>query len=783
MPRSLIVPGVSISTDFDVAPPLPARSGILGAVGVVDGAGSRDVQSVTTRQEVLALFGPATLYSFPEVFRALANGVSEVVLSPVAPTSGQPATCLLVGDAGDPVVELRARAVGPWGNRLSVRVTRRLGPDGTVRNLRMQVLLDGAVLETHDGLVLRDGDDQDLFTAINRDSRSLTALDPVYEADLPARDSDRVAFVDSPATAAAGALRKGGAALVNVAAKSAGQAGNLISLQVTDGHALSVFNDGATPALPALRVIARNPGPTGKTLQVEIVANVPAAGVDVRVTGFGGVRSYTALTGINRVIDALNGDPDVRAERPANGSNALPAPIARGPLAESRNVTVRVESVRTKVYADLSSADAIAAALNSDGALTATVVGTPAAGDLPDVAGGSPSANDFYLNGGRDAGPARDYKGQNNPDAVILDLVPAPNSDAARTRFQVVAGSRPNTVRILAGVADPSTGFLQQEAFDNLTMDPDSDHFLVDVLASSSALLRAVEHIQRSHATHFPVESTAPTPLAGGAAPLVDAYQTAIDALADEEDVDLLLAGIQDWADPTLDGVAVQRALLGHARTQSDNARPRIALGSIRPSENPNVKAILDHAAQVADRRFVLCAPSGTEGAVAGLLGHLDYFQSPTFKTVADPGVQLIAYSDADLDHLVGPDGNLCVVRSRRGRGTIVLKGIATDGFQISVLRVADHCVREVKAICDRFIGELNNADSRNALKQMILADFTQLERDGAIVPSVDGKSPAFVVDVYASQNDAAGGIVRVDIAVRPVRAIDYVYATIHVKN
>ena len=42
---------------------------------------------------------------------------------------------------------------------------------------------------------------------------------------------------------------------------------------------------------------------------------------------------------------------------------------------------------------------------------------------------------------------------------------------------------------------------------------------------------------------------------------------------------------------------------------------------------------------------------------------------------------------------------------------------------------------------------------------------------------------PAFVVDVYSTQTDFAQGIVRIDIAVRPVRAIDYIYATIRVKN
>ena len=56
------------------------------------------------------------------------------------------------------------------------------------------------------------------------------------------------------------------------------------------------------------------------------------------------------------------------------------------------------------------------------------------------------------------------------------------------------------------------------------------------------------------------------------------------------------------------------------------------------------------------------------------------------------------------------------------------------------------------------------------------------MQREGAIVPSTDGKDPAFKVDVYSSQEDFAKGIVRVDMAVRPVRAIDYIYATVLVQ-
>ena len=80
------------------------------------------------------------------------------------------------------------------------------------------------------------------------------------------------------------------------------------------------------------------------------------------------------------------------------------------------------------------------------------------------------------------------------------------------------------------------------------------------------------------------------------------------------------------------------------------------------------------------------------------------------------------------------------------------------------------------------FIGQLNSEEARIALKQQLFATFTRMERDGALVPSTDGKDPAFLVDVFSTQQDFAQGIVRINIAVRPVRAIDYIYATIRVK-
>src|SRR5690606_38130149 len=127
---------------------------------------------------------------------------------------------------------------------------------------------------------------------------------------------------------------------------------------------------------------------------------------------------------------------------------------------------------------------------------------------------------------------------------------------------------------------------------------------------------------------------------------------------------------------------------------------------------------------------------------------------SPTFENVPLFGVDPARYRESELNRLLGSAINLCVVQARQGRGVVVLKGIDTTGDQISVTRVADQCIRETKAIPENFIGELNTADARAALRQQIVATFTRMERENALVPSTDGTDPAFTVEVYSTQLD-----------------------------
>jgi len=272
--------------------------------------------------------------------------------------------------------------------------------------------------------------------------------------------------------------------------------------------------------------------------------------------------------------------------------------------------------------------------------------------------------------------------------------------------------------------------------------------------------------------------------LGGGKDASAEDYNDALSQLDDEPDVDLVLAAVQDFTNVAT-VAEIYGHVINHCNRLSGDAKGRLGLGQIGPSwvtaktdDVAEVKAVEAVSSLVSDR-FVMVAPHGAVGAVTGMIGNLDYFISPTFKTIGGTGA-LQRLKTTDQTTLLG--ANIAPVSTERGRGTIVVRGLTTDGDQISVRRVADRSVRTLKMVGDLFIGRLNNSDGRGALKQKLIEALMQMERDGALVPSTDGKDPAFKVDVYSSQADFALGIVRVDMAVRPIRAIDYIYATVLVQ-
>ncbi len=328
------------------------------------------------------------------------------------------------------------------------------------------------------------------------------------------------------------------------------------------------------------------------------------------------------------------------------------------------------------------------------------------------------------------------------------------------------------------------------EFYDNLSMVETNDRYFVNIVNQLSDLIRmeagkaAGGKKGKDAAAALELPADFEGSLSGATDPTAKDYEDALSKLESEEDVDLVAASVHTWKDRGL-AKSVYAAIEAHCNVMSQNCFNRIGFGEAPPPEEfadqkDEVDFITKQTNVLNSDRFVYVAPHGALGAVVGLIGNLNYYQSPTFKTLSGLTGLESKYSPTNLKKLLV--AKILALEIKKGRGIIIEKGIATSGEQISVQRVADRSVRGTKMIGDLFIGTLNNMSGRAALKEKITEFFLQMEKDGGIVPNADGSDPAYKVDVYATDDDISKGIVRVDVAVRPVRAIDYIYGTILVR-
>jgi hypothetical protein len=769
MPSALVIPGVQVTTLFEPSPVLPGATGILGVVGIAD-RGPLAPTPIGSFGELVDLFGAASRYSMPEVREALANGVSQVVVARLDPGRGQKATLNFLDDEGNTVITLEARAEGAWGNHLAARVSqvKTLSGHG-IKYVNLEISLDGQVIETLNNLVLDEDSPDYLFDRINGRSRVVVAYDPHFAKALPSALA-KTDLADSDARAAFVLLKAGAADVVRVDAKRVGRAGNQVALRVSDGRA-SLPLPGAANAAGAV-VRARQAGTAGTGFRVSVAASAPSS-VNLVVTPPAAnppvpPRTLGPFATVDDLVKGFAGDPDLLAEA---AGKALPAAVGATPLARTATIDVIPEGRDTATYADLADGDAVQAIVDPVVNFTKVAGQVPVAGQLPDA------GVETRLAGGRNKGPALSLAGDAS-DQPLVEIAPAPGVAAklaVKVDRAISTADHATPVVNLSIFADGNLA----ETWSNLTMDPDDPNYLPAVL-EGSALVRAHDLFVRGRSSALPANMARPQPLKGGVSPLPDDYQTALDRLEQAEEVDLVIASVANQLDDA--GVrAVHKAVVAHCTKMADVARNRIGLGAVTGAEAGQVALVLDHANDVRSDYFVLTTPAATVAAFAGLLGRQNYFESPTFKTIANLEAPAGRYTDSQLIQLV--QGNVLVINERRSLGVIAIKGLLTSGRQINVQRTANQAVREVKAIANVYIGLLNNEGARNALRQQITAALLQMERDGALVPSTDGKDPAFKVDVYSAQADFANGIVRVDIAVRPVHAIDYIYATILVQN
>lgn len=333
-------------------------------------------------------------------------------------------------------------------------------------------------------------------------------------------------------------------------------------------------------------------------------------------------------------------------------------------------------------------------------------------------------------------------------------------------KVKIERGSAADSVNVI--VHDGTT----VEIFENLVMDSSSDMYLADFVSRHSKTVTAEDlHSSAKPPNNIPVDTD--SSLQGGSSGVIskEDFEKALEKLEGVPDVDIVIAC--DVSSPEIHALVE-----AHCMAMSKDAKNRVGLGTVAPNES--IADICRRTANLNSDRFVLVAPYGNLGAVAGLISKLNYYESPTFKTLSGVSKLEAAYTPSEQMELL--KAGVLPLEAQRGRGIILVKGISTSREQISVTRVADHSVRGVKSIADLFIGTLNSPSGRIALKGKITEFLMRMDREGSIVPSTDGKEPSFLLDVYSSELDFAQGIVRVDLAVRPVRAMDYIYATIKVE-
>lgn len=324
------------------------------------------------------------------------------------------------------------------------------------------------------------------------------------------------------------------------------------------------------------------------------------------------------------------------------------------------------------------------------------------------------------------------------------------------------------------------------EAFRNLSPSPPDPRFFMSVINAESGLIRMAPNAPAFIAAGGKAlpentnASAAVSALTNGREATVPEYREALERLETQPQIDMVMAS--NLIASSSVATELYSAVISHCEAMSRKAQNRIGLGQIVPhgKSRPNIEAAKTMAGVLTSDRFVLTAPHGTVGAVAGLISGLQYFRAPTYKTLRGIAEPNFDFTDGDLRALLRA-GILPVDKLPR-KGVAVIKGIATSQYQINVQRTADRAVRTVQNIAIDYVGLLNNQAQRSALRQRIDEAFNAMFREGALVPSADGLSPPYEVDVTATNAEAAAGIVRINIAVRPVRAIDYIYATLNVK-
>jgi hypothetical protein len=238
-------------------------------------------------------------------------------------------------------------------------------------------------------------------------------------------------------------------------------------------------------------------------------------------------------------------------------------------------------------------------------------------------------------------------------------------------------------------------------------------------------------------------------------------------------------------------GSDVARGVVAAHLEQAENeAHERIAvLGAPASGTKSDATPVLDEAESLNDDRIVLVAPgmkatdarTGEEidlpppylaATIAGMLSTLAPQVSLTNKTVPIDGLD-VSYSAPTYQNLL--QNRVLLVRKKLGFQ--VVKGITTDAGafrQISVRRIVDYAKAGVRSGADPYIGKLNNARVRAALKATIDGFLSQMVLDEMLV--------GYDLEVTATRSEEIQGICRVTMTLLPTFSIDFIRVTMNLQ-
>jgi hypothetical protein len=220
--------------------------------------------------------------------------------------------------------------------------------------------------------------------------------------------------------------------------------------------------------------------------------------------------------------------------------------------------------------------------------------------------------------------------------------------------------------------------------------------------------------------------------------------------------------------------------MLAHLEATENDGRERIgvigasadALATIAGEVSTNARMVLvapgilaDDAAQTGSNKQVKLPAAYAAALVAGRMSTLAPHISLTNKDVAADGLRTY-YTRAQQKQLL----NNHVLVLFKNLGLRILKGITTDDAafkQIAVRRIVDYAKKGVRIGSNPYIGRLNNARVRAALKATLDGFLSSMILDEMLI--------AYQLDVSATRSQEINGIALVTMTLQPTFSIDFV--------